>query len=87
MREIEEISVIHSGCSRLTGTTIDNIPKLLFGTNLIYYLRLRECYSTPPKSPYLFDDRFGRPARGNDKGNFEGMVGYTRRNFMGPAPC
>ena len=48
MREIEEISVIHSGCSRLTGTTIDNIPKLLFGTNLIYYLRLRECYSTPP---------------------------------------
>jgi len=51
------------------------------------YLRLRECYSTPPKSHYLFDDKFGRPARGNDKGNFEGMVGYTRRNFMVPAPC
>jgi hypothetical protein len=24
--------------------------------------------------------------RGNDKGNVEGMVGYTRRNFMVPAP-
>ena len=32
-------------------------------------------------------DRFGRPARGNDKGNVEGMVGYTRRNLMVPAPC
>ena len=31
-------------------------------------------------------DPFGRPARGNDKGNVEGMVGYTRRNFMVPAP-
>jgi transposase len=34
----------------------------------------------------LFDDRFGRPARGNDKSNVEGMVRYTRRNFMVPAP-
>ncbi|MBL4811211.1 MAG: transposase, partial [Rhodobacteraceae bacterium] len=34
----------------------------------------------------LFDDKFGRPARGNDKGNVEGMVGYTRRNVMVPAP-
>jgi transposase len=34
----------------------------------------------------LFDDKFGRPARGNDKGNVEGMVGYTRHDFMVPAP-
>jgi transposase len=37
-------------------------------------------------SHYLFRDRFGRPGRGNDKGKVEGMVGYTRRNFMVPMP-
>lgn len=35
---------------------------------------------------YLSTDRFGRPAKGNDKGKVEGMVGYTRRNFMVPKP-
>jgi len=37
-------------------------------------------------SHYLFKDRFGRPSKGNDKGKVEGMVGYTRRNFMVPKP-
>lgn len=37
-------------------------------------------------SHYLFSDRFGRPGKGNDKGKVEGMVGYTRRNFMVPKP-
>jgi len=37
-------------------------------------------------SHYLFDDRFGRPARGNDKGKVEGMVGFARRTFMVPIP-
>jgi len=37
-------------------------------------------------SHYLFEDRFGRPGKGNDKGNVEGMVGYGRRNFMVPVP-
>jgi len=37
-------------------------------------------------SHYLFEDRFGRPGQGNDKGKVEGMVGYTRRNFMVPKP-
>ena len=37
-------------------------------------------------SHYLFEDRFGRPGKGNDKGKVEGMVGYTRRNFMAPKP-
>ena len=35
---------------------------------------------------YLFEDRFGRPGKGNDKGKVEGMVGYTRRNFLVPVP-
>jgi transposase len=35
---------------------------------------------------YLFADKYGRPARGNDKGKVEGLVGYARRNFMVPIP-
>ena len=35
---------------------------------------------------YLFEDRFGRPGKGNDKGKVEGMVGYVRRNFLVPLP-
>jgi transposase len=38
------------------------------------------------QSYYLFADKFGRPARGNDKGKVEGIVGYARRNFMVPIP-
>ncbi len=38
------------------------------------------------KSRYLFADKFGRPAKGNDKGKVEGLVGYARRNFMVPIP-
>jgi transposase len=38
------------------------------------------------QSHYLFDDRYGRPGKGNDKGNVEGLVGYARRNFMVPVP-
>ena len=34
----------------------------------------------------LFDDRFGRPGKGNDKGKVEGLVGYARRNFFVPIP-
>ena len=37
---------------------------------------------TDLQSHYLFDDRFGRPA----KGKVEGMVGYVRRNFLVPVP-
>jgi transposase len=36
------------------------------------------------KSHYLFEAKFGRPAKGNDKGKVEGLVGYARRNFMVP---
>ena len=34
----------------------------------------------------LFDARFGRPGKGNDKGKVEGLVGYARRNFFVPIP-
>ena len=38
------------------------------------------------QSHYLFEDRFGRPGKGNDKGKVEGLVGYARRNFLVPVP-
>jgi transposase len=38
------------------------------------------------QSHYLFAEKFGRPAKGNDKGKVEGIVGYARRNFMVPIP-
>ena len=48
--------------------------------------RLRSQMFAELQSHYLFDDRFGRPSKGNDKGKVEGLVGYTRRNFMTPLP-
>ena len=41
---------------------------------------------TELQSHYLFESRFGRPAKGNDKGKVEGLVGYARRNFLVPVP-
>ena len=41
---------------------------------------------TELQSHYLFDDRFGRPGKGNDKGKVEGLMGYVRRNFPVPVP-
>ena len=38
------------------------------------------------QSHYLFEDKFGRPGKGNDKGKVEGLVGYARRNFLVPVP-
>ena len=38
------------------------------------------------QSHYVFDDRFGRPGKGNDKGKVEGLVGYARRNWFVPIP-
>ncbi len=38
------------------------------------------------RSHYLFEDRFGRPGKGNDKGKVEGLVGFMRRNFLVPIP-
>ncbi|NIV46276.1 MAG: IS21 family transposase [Gammaproteobacteria bacterium] len=38
------------------------------------------------QSHYLFEDRFGRPGKGNDKGKVEGLVGLIRRNYLVPVP-
>jgi transposase len=38
------------------------------------------------ESHYLFQEKFGRPAKGNDKGKVEGLIGYARRNFLVPVP-
>ena len=38
------------------------------------------------QSHYLFEDRFGRPGKGNDKGKVEGLVGWIRRNHLVPMP-
>ena len=48
--------------------------------------RQRTRVFTELQSHYLFEDRFGRPGKGNDKGKVEGLVGYARRNFMVPVP-
>ena len=48
--------------------------------------RQRTCVFTELQSHYLFEDRFGRPGKGNDKGKVEGLVGYAGRNFLVPIP-
>jgi hypothetical protein len=48
--------------------------------------RLRSQMFAELQSHYLFDDRFGRPGKGNDKGKVGGLVGFVRRNFMTPLP-
>lgn len=37
-------------------------------------------------SHFLFSDRFGRPGKGNDKGKVEGLVKFSRANFLTPVP-
>ena len=41
---------------------------------------------TELQSHYLFEGRFARPRKGNDKGKVENLVGYARRNFLVPVP-
>ena len=41
---------------------------------------------TELQSHYLFASNFGRPAKGNDKGKVENLIGTARRNFMVPIP-
>ncbi len=41
---------------------------------------------TELQSHYLFEDRFGRPRKGNDKGKVENLIRYARRNFFVPVP-
>jgi transposase len=39
------------------------------------------------RSGWLFDSRFCRPARGNEKGRVENMVKFAERNLCTPVPC
>jgi len=48
--------------------------------------RVRSSTFSELQSHYLFEDKFGRPGKGNDKGNVEGVIGYGRRNYLVPAP-
>ncbi len=48
--------------------------------------RRRTLMFTEMLSHYLFDDRYGRPGKDNDKGSVEGLVGWSRRNMMVPLP-
>lgn len=48
--------------------------------------RWRSALFSSLQSRSLFEDRFGRPAKGNDKGKAEGMVGHARRSVMVPIP-
>ena len=48
--------------------------------------RQRTRVFTELQSHYLFEDKFGRPGKGNDKGKVEGLVGFIRRNFLVPVP-
>src|SRR6201981_3149710 len=37
-------------------------------------------------SHYLFQERFGRPGKGNDKEKVEALVKYSRAHFLTPVP-
>ena len=61
--------------------------KMAVAKILGYGRRKRTRAFTELQSHYLFEDRFGRPGKGNDKGKVEGMVGYARRSFLVPIPA
>ena len=48
--------------------------------------RVRTETFTKLQSHYLFQDKFARPAKGNEKGKVEGLIGYVRRNYLVPVP-
>jgi len=66
----------------LYGNTKIAVAKILGGEE-----RQRTRAFSELQSYYLFADKFGGPAKGNDKGKVEGLVGYARRSFMVPIPC
>lgn len=48
--------------------------------------RIEQQRFTSFRSYYTFKARFCSPARGQEKGGVEGLVGYARRNFLVPLP-
>lgn len=57
------------------------VKKILEGRNRIE----QEAFSAL-RAHYLFDSHFCTPAKGNEKGSVENLVGYARRNFLVPVP-
>jgi len=55
------------------------VTKILSGPMRIEHERLSAL-----RAHYLFDSRFCTPARGNEKGSVENLVGYVRRNALVP---
>jgi transposase len=59
----------------------DRVDKMIGFTEIIdRWLRCSCCCTTRP------DTRRRTSAKGNDKGAVEGIVGWSRRNFMVPLP-
>ena len=57
------------------------VHKVLLGKN-----RVEQESFSKFKAYYSFDSRFCNPASGNEKGGVEGLVGFSRRNYMVPVP-
>jgi transposase len=55
------------------------VTKILSGPHRIEHERLSAL-----RAHYLFDSHFCNPARGNEKGSVENLVGYVRRNALVP---
>ncbi len=55
------------------------VTKILSGPARIEHERLSQL-----RAHYLFDSSFCTPARGNEKGSVENLVGYVRRNALVP---
>jgi len=55
------------------------VTKILSGPERIEHERLSQL-----RAHYLFDSSFCTPARGNEKGSVENLVGYVRRNALVP---
>lgn len=55
------------------------VTKILSGPHRIEHESLSAL-----RAHYLFDSRFCTPARGNEKGSVENLVGYVRRNALVP---
>ena len=48
--------------------------------------RVEQARFTAFRAHYTFEARFCNPARGQEKGGVEGLVGFARRNFLAPVP-
>ena len=48
--------------------------------------RVEQTRFTAFRAHYTFEARFCNPARGQEKGGVEGLVGFARRNFLVPVP-